>query len=233
LNVGAAPVAETPDRTTSTDPPAPAPAATSHSKDVAKNIAALGMVRDRLLACAMEWRQVGTFELSVTFPEIDVFGSFSGVARESPKLSYREFDASGHAVRSQQSPQFLECLQDAMPAFPTRTDFSYRLTVRQAVAGDSPSTSPASLSSATACDAEALRQAGIQAWAAARYASAVSSLEKAYACKPDVSVLRLMTLGACKIGDPAKARQLFARIPAPDQAPIVQACLMEHGIRLQ
>jgi hypothetical protein len=224
LAVGAAPV----DTTAAMDAPAPTSTVTPKLSDADKNVAAVDTVREQLVACAVEWRQVGTFELSMTHQNVDPFSSFSGGIVEL-KLSYRAIDASGHTVPSRESSMFRKCLQDALPELPTRAEFSYRLS---APAPDSGSTSHPKQPQAAACDTEALRQAGRQAWTAGDFALAVSSLEKAYACTPDAGDLTLIAAGACKLKDAAKARRLFPRIPAAARLAIAQACL-EHGIQLE
>jgi tetratricopeptide (TPR) repeat protein len=94
-----------------------------------------------------------------------------------------------------------------------------------------PAVAPTSTAAAQACDAPALAQRGKDEINVGQFAQAVKTLEAAYKCQPDESLVRLILLAACNSHNPAKAKLYFTKLPEPQMAAAGQMCI-RNGIPL-
>ena len=77
-----------------------------------------------------------------------------------------------------------------------------------------------------ACDAEATKTQGVDAFQSGNFPTAVKLFEQSLGCKFDQSVVSKLVLAACNSKNLVKARQYYPRLPAgQQQAGIVQRCL--------
>jgi Tfp pilus assembly protein PilF len=79
------------------------------------------------------------------------------------------------------------------------------------------------------CDANELKDRGVQFMNLGQYAAALREFESALKCKYDVQYVRLAYLAACNSGTAVKAKLYFSKLPAADRDRILQICL-RNGI---
>jgi hypothetical protein len=75
------------------------------------------------------------------------------------------------------------------------------------------------------CDADNLRDKGTEYAGAGNYKAALDAYDRALACAPSQSVVRLAFLAACQAGNATRAKELYAQIPALSQGNLAQICL--------
>ncbi|HTR51718.1 MAG TPA: hypothetical protein VMJ10_13475 [Kofleriaceae bacterium] len=78
---------------------------------------------------------------------------------------------------------------------------------------------------APACDAEALKQKGLEHEAEGEHAVALREFEAALKCKPDVRVIQYAFMAACNTGNKGKARQYYRKMSPDTQNLFVQMCI--------
>ncbi|MEJ7602495.1 MAG: FHA domain-containing protein [Kofleriaceae bacterium] len=76
-----------------------------------------------------------------------------------------------------------------------------------------------------ACDAEALKLQGRDAFQSGSYPQAVKLFEQSLSCKFDQSLVPSLVLAACNSKNTAKAKMYYPRLSTGQQASIVQRCL--------
>jgi hypothetical protein len=79
------------------------------------------------------------------------------------------------------------------------------------------------------CDAEELKDRGMEFINMGEHARALAALEQSYACKPDRYTLQLVFMEACSAKDTRKARTYYARL-TPDQQSKFKVICIRNGV---
>ena len=78
------------------------------------------------------------------------------------------------------------------------------------------------------CDADALRDAGVQSEAMGQHAQAVKQFEEALHCKNDPHIVQLTFMAACNANNVSKARTYYKKLSPDLQQRVVVMCIRNH-----
>jgi pSer/pThr/pTyr-binding forkhead associated (FHA) protein/tetratricopeptide (TPR) repeat protein len=77
------------------------------------------------------------------------------------------------------------------------------------------------------CDAEALKEKGMQNINMGQHAAALAQFEAALRCKPDSHLLQLAFMEACASGNSPKAKLYYKKLTPPQQVRVAQICIRQ------
>ncbi len=78
-----------------------------------------------------------------------------------------------------------------------------------------------------ACDAEKLKEEGMEAINMGQHAEALSKMEASLACKEDAYVVQLAFMESCSSGNSDKAKLYFKKLSTAQQEKFAQICIRQ------
>ena len=142
-----------------------------------------------------------------------------------------EFDALVQKAQEKGGPKAAEAVRsvhcEALATNPTTTDH----TQHPAGTGSGSSTTTVQTPPNTggACDADALKDKGMQDEAMGQHAAALSQFESALRCKPDARGVQLAFMASCNSGNVAKAKLYYKKLSPDAQTRFAVMCI-RHNI---